>query len=168
MRKLFFILFMVLIYGSIFADVEERKPIIVFSSTTGIFSGFRAGIGLANISENKAWEHTLNYQNELISHVDEPEITFETIQPHQLDSVYYQASRYWDSSRTKSFFIMRAGATLMPAMAIGMSGIGKDWAFPLLTVGYGYSLKFKNFYFRPSMHLGIQIKVINIELAIVY
>jgi len=169
MRKIIFIVLILFIVSTIFAEVvKEKKPLFVVSPTIGFLSGVRAGVGYAKISDEKVWEHTLNYQNELISHAAAPEITNKSINSYYLDSIYYQANRFWNSSRTESFLILKAGATLMPAMGIAMGGIDTDWAFPILAIGYGYSWKFKGLFLRPSIHLGIQLKVVNLEFAIVY
>ena len=69
MKKVLLLFFISLTTTSVFAEIQKRKQVFVISPTTGVFSGVRVGIGVANIHESHVWEMTLNYKNELISHV---------------------------------------------------------------------------------------------------
>jgi hypothetical protein len=168
MRKIILVLILAFIVTTIFAEVKEKKTVFVVSLTTGLFSGYNVGLGFTNIYDDKAWEHTVNYQNALVSHVAKAKITWKPIDTHHFDSINYQANRFWNSEREKSFLILNCGVTFMPAMAIGMSGIDTDWVLPILSVGYGYSLKINKIYLRPSIDLGIQLSVATLKFAIIY
>lgn len=173
MKIILFLIVILLTTTSIFAEIQKRKPIFVISPTTGIFSGVRVGVGIANIYENHVWEMTLNYKNEIISHVAGPEITFKFFNSSYFDSIYLQANRFWNTDNTKSFLILKIDGFLCPPFSFatdsGTNSHEEIKIIPLLTIGYGYSLNLKdNFYMRPSVDIGLQSNLINVGLAITF
>ncbi|MDP8226819.1 MAG: hypothetical protein P9L89_04160 [Candidatus Celaenobacter polaris] len=174
MKKVICVLMIILMVSiTLFSEVLKRMPVFVISPTTGVFSGIRVGVGLVNIYENHVWEMTLNYKNELISHVAGPEITFKPMNSGNFDSVYLQANRFWNHEREKSFLILKVGVFLCPAFTFatdgGINDNKKDLIIPLVTVGYGYSFSIKDLiYLRPSIDLGLQSNLINVGLAITF
>lgn len=169
--KYLIMMIILMVSTTLFSEVLKRMPVFVISPTTGVFSGIRVGVGLVNIYENHVWEMTLNYKNELISHVAGPEITFKPMNSRNFDSVYLQANRFWNHEREKSFLILKVGVFLCPPFTFATEGgiNKKDLIIPLVTVGYGYSFSIKDFiYLRPSIDLGLQSNLINAGLAITF
>ena len=165
--KKYFIVIMLITAFPLFAEIPKQKPIFVLSPTTGVFSGIRVGIGVANVYENHVWEMTLNYNNELISHVAGPKITFKPMNSSTFDSVYLQANRFWNPERENSFLILKIGGFIFPP--IFYCEDCKDVIIPMLSIGYGYSFDIMDkCYFRPSIDVGLQSNLINVGLAITF
>ena len=165
MKKVFLLLVILLTTTSVFTEIPKRKPVFVISPTTGVFSGVRIGFGVANIYENHVWEMTLNYKNELISHVAGPEITFKSFNSSYFDSIYLQANKFWNSDRENSFIIFKIGVFMFPPL----NGLMDGGIFPIVSFGYGYSFDIVNkFYLRPSIDIGMQSNIINAGLAITF
>lgn len=173
MKKVFLLLVILLTTTSVFTEIPKRKPVFVISPTTGIFSGVRVGFGVANIYENHVWEMTLNYNNELISHVAGPKITFKLMNSSTFDSIYLQANRFWNLERKKSFLILKIGGFLCPTFSFatdsGTNSHDETKVILLITIGYGYSFNIMDkYYFRPSIDIGMQSNIINAGLAITF
>lgn len=163
--KKYFIVIALIIAISISAEIQ--KPIIVISPTTGVFSGIRVGIGVTNVYENHVWELTLNYKNELISHVAGPKITFKPMNSSAFDSIYLQANRFWNLERKRSFLIFKIGGIIISP--IFYCEDCKTVLIPMLSIGYGYSFNLKDMcYIRPSIDIGLQSNIINVGLAITF
>lgn len=163
MKKVILVILILITTTLIFAEIP--KPVFVISPTTGVFSGIRVGFGVANIQENHVWEMTLNYKNELISHVAGPEITFKSFNSGYFDSIYLQANTFWNPDRKNSFLIFKIGVFMFPSL----NGLMDGGIFPIVSFGYGYSFILKNkFYLRPSIDIGLQSNIINVGLAITF
>jgi len=171
--KIFILLIILLLITPIFAKNQKREYVFVVSPTTGIFSGIRVGVGLDDIHNNHVWEMTLNYKNELISHVAGPKITFKPMNSGYLDSIYLQANRFWNLEKKKSFLILKVGGFFIPPFSFATdSSVDSDnnfSFFPLIAIGYGYSFNItRKFYFRPSVDIGLQSNLINVGLAFTF
>ena len=171
--KTTFVVIMLIAVISISAENHKQKPIFVISPTTGVFSGIRIGIGVANVYENHVWEMTLNYKNELISHVAGPKITFKLMNSSTFDSIYLQANRFWSLERKKSFLILKIGGFLCPPFSFatdsGTNSHDETKVILLVTIGDGYSFNIMDkYYFRPSIDIGLQSNLINAGLAITF
>lgn len=132
------------------------------SLTTGFFSGGKAGIGRVDIYDEFAVEYTINYKIDLY-------FTYKSIQKFSdpFHNIYIQRNRFYNPQRTKSFFILKGGIMWfeMGDWFINTSNKSKLYS-PLATIGYGYSFKLYNhFFLRPSIDVGIQLNLVNIELS---
>jgi len=173
MKKILVIVIMLITVTSISAETQIQKPILVISPTTGIFSGIRVGFGVANIHENHVWEMTLNYKNELYSHVAGPKITFTPFNSFFFDSIFLQANRFWNPERENSYLILKIGGFLCPPFSFATDSSTNSHeevkVIPLVTIGYGYSFNVMDkYYFRPSIDTGLQSNIINVGMAITF
>jgi len=146
---------------------QIQKTIIIgdLSVTSGVLSGIKTGLGKANISDNSSSEITLNYKVDL-------EVTFKPQMKgkNQLHNIFFQWNRFYNPERTKTFFIIKGGV-LWFEMGDWFGGADQTstFIFPLAAVGFGYSYKLNEaFYIRPSIDIGIQTNLLNIELSFVF
>jgi len=151
-----------IIFSILWTEENKTKFIANLSVTTGIFSGIKISFGNANITDNRSSETTINYKADL-------EVTFKP-QMHgenSLHNIYLQWNRFYNPYRTKSFLILKGGVFWLE-MGDWFGGSDKKSTFtlPIISIGYGYSFKLnEESFIRPSMDLGIQGNIINIELS---
>lgn len=159
MKKIFIFLFVISIS---FLYSQTNIPAGNASVTSGIFSGLKVGLGRASISDDSSSEITLNYKAD-------SEATFNPKFNGKIDihNIYLQWNRFYNSNRTKSFFLLKGGVFWFK-MVDWFGGTDREHtlALPMLSIGYGYSYRLnEKSFLRPSIDLGFQGNIINVEIT---
>ena len=165
MNRILLILWIFIISCELWGQVQKTIIIGDFSVTSGLLSGVKTGFGKANINDNSSNEITLNYKVDL-------EVTFkpQIKGENPLHNIFFQWNRFYNPERTKTFFIIKGGV-LWFEMGDWFGGTDRTstFIFPLVAVGFGYSYKLNDvFYIRPSIDIGVQANLLNIELSFVF
>lgn len=160
MKRFFIILIMLVITCGLWAEVKKDIFTGVLSINSGLFSGAKAGIGRVDIYDEYAMELSLNYKIDL-------EVTFKPQLKQPLHNIYLQRNRFYNPQRTKSFFILKGGVMWWEMFDwFGGTNSKNTIILPLAAIGYGYSYKINDLIFlRPSIDVGFQTNLINIELS---
>jgi hypothetical protein len=159
-------MFLILIFfAMLWSEDQNPKDIANLSVTSGIFSGFKISFGKASITNNKSSELTLNYKADL-KVTSKPQMNVE----NSINNIYLQWNRFYNPNRTKSFLILKGGI-FWYKMGDWFGGSGKKstLTLPVISIGYGYSFKLnERSFIRPSIDLGFQVNIINIELSYLF